>query len=509
MDTVIEANGQIDDPSVEDFITTYVENLIEGTAAIFAGAGLSKPAGFVDWQDLLSPIARSIGLDSRRERDLVAIAQYHLNEKLGNRHALTQILVENFSKTSCQTKNHEILCQLPIDTYWTTNYDKIIEQCLEKYSHIVDIKRDPADMTLTMPRKTATVYKMHGDINYPAKTILTKDEYLRYPRDNSAFLTALQYDLSRKSFLFIGFSFSDPNLESILNTIRLVHGPNSRPHYAFFKIISLKDHYSEEKIKDLADDKKAEQKKYAEREVAYQERKQELMLKDLIRFNINSVMIREYSDITRILERIFQRYTERTAQRKRTNTVYISGCADIYGAFSDADKFLEKLTIALLDRDCMIISDRTPGVGTNILATAAQYACYKGNKSISEYVISTPPLGIMSQDDLDKIRKSLIKKARFTIFLFGNSYNISESMDPIMNEEFLIAEECRSVIIPIGATGFSAYILWQRVISQLEKYYQENGIKMLPLIGLIEKNTIPIDDIINTVIKIIDIHKSI
>ena len=65
---------------VESFIKDYVKKLHEGTASVFAGAGLSIPAGFVNWPDLLRDIAHELGLDIDIETDLVSIAQYHVNE---------------------------------------------------------------------------------------------------------------------------------------------------------------------------------------------------------------------------------------------------------------------------------------------------------------------------------------------------------------------------------------------------------------------------------------------
>jgi hypothetical protein len=43
---------------IEVFINDYVKDLNEGTASIFAGAGLSIPAGFVNWSELMSEIAQ-------------------------------------------------------------------------------------------------------------------------------------------------------------------------------------------------------------------------------------------------------------------------------------------------------------------------------------------------------------------------------------------------------------------------------------------------------------------
>lgn len=34
----------------QEFIETYVKAIREGDAAVFAGAGLSRPSGLVDWK---------------------------------------------------------------------------------------------------------------------------------------------------------------------------------------------------------------------------------------------------------------------------------------------------------------------------------------------------------------------------------------------------------------------------------------------------------------------------
>ena len=62
-----------------EFIREYSRALVEGYAAIFAGAGLSRASGHVNWKELLEPLASDIGLDVKKESDLVAVAQYYNN----------------------------------------------------------------------------------------------------------------------------------------------------------------------------------------------------------------------------------------------------------------------------------------------------------------------------------------------------------------------------------------------------------------------------------------------
>lgn len=44
-------------------IDSLSKELDEGNLAVFAGAGLSRSAGFVDWKSLLKPIADDLDLD--------------------------------------------------------------------------------------------------------------------------------------------------------------------------------------------------------------------------------------------------------------------------------------------------------------------------------------------------------------------------------------------------------------------------------------------------------------
>jgi SIR2-like domain len=53
---------------------------------------------------------------------------------------------------------------------------------------------------------------MHGDIDHPDEAVLTKDDYESYHVKMDQFITTLSGDLVSKTFIFIGFSFTDPNL---------------------------------------------------------------------------------------------------------------------------------------------------------------------------------------------------------------------------------------------------------------------------------------------------------
>jgi NAD-dependent SIR2 family protein deacetylase len=111
--------------SKESFLRVYSKAVNEGYAAIFAGAGLSMSSGYVDWKTLLKPFANDLELNIDEEHDLARLAQYYRNEK-GTRASINQEIVNQFSENKKFNENIDIVTRLPIYTYWTTNYDKLI-----------------------------------------------------------------------------------------------------------------------------------------------------------------------------------------------------------------------------------------------------------------------------------------------------------------------------------------------------------------------------------------------
>lgn len=122
----------------ESFINEYVKAIQDGNAAIFAGAGLSAACGFINWKELLRDLAEDLNLNIDKETDLVSIAQYHSNRF--NRTRINEKIINEFTTLDKGSENHQILSRLDIDTYWTTNYDQLIEKSLENNGKTVDKK---------------------------------------------------------------------------------------------------------------------------------------------------------------------------------------------------------------------------------------------------------------------------------------------------------------------------------------------------------------------------------
>ncbi|HHP0509963.1 TPA: SIR2 family protein [Vibrio harveyi] len=418
--------------------------------AVFAGAGLSIPAGYVNWKQLLQPIADELDLDiNREENNLVQLAQYHCNVNQSNRGKINQLLVNEFSQMASLTENHRILARLPVETFWTTNYDRMIESALLDAGKTPDVKYNNKQLAITVPKRDAIVYKMHGDVEHPSEAILTKDDYESYHVKMQPFLNALSGDLISKTFLFLGFSFTDPNLDYILSRVRIAYSRDQRPHYCLLKNLT--------KDQDESD-----------ADFEYRERKQELFIQDLLRFGIKSVMVDEYSEITAVLQTL--------EMKTKSRSIFISGAANDYAPYekAESEKFVYELSKDLISSGYRVVSGFGLGIGSSVISGALESLYMSGNKLDDNQLLLRPfPQNQIGKTDLKllwrKYREDMISYAGIAIFLFGNKLvEGNVILSDGMREEYEIAQNQGLFVVPVGATGSMAEVLWTELKSAIE-----------------------------------------
>lgn len=424
-------------PDVQAFIKVFAAHLRDGAAAVFAGAGLSVDSGFVNWTELLREIAEELGLDVDRESNLVAVAQYHFNERR-NRSVINQKLIDEFSAGHSVTQNHEILARLPIDTYWTTNYDRMLETALTAAGKLVDVKSAVEHLKTVQRGRQATVYKMHGDVGEPNQAVLTKDDYEGYFRDKELFVTKLAGDLISKTMLFVGFSFTDPNIDYVMSRIRVVLNKAPKQHYC---ILRREKRRPREKLSNFQ----------------YRSKQQEYFVKDLARIGVHALMVDEYSEITRILLAIETSY--------RSKSVFIAGSAAEYTPWppDKAGKFLETLGSALIAKGLTVVTGFGLGVGPPIIAGALSEILLKPRlRSMAQLQAQPFPADAGTpatrKRQYTALRVGMIAKAGIAIFLFGNKRDARGGIEKAsgMLEELSLAQASGLHVIAVGATGWVA-----------------------------------------------------
>lgn len=437
--------------SKEELIREFSKAIREGNAAVFAGAGLSRPSGFVDWKELLRPLAKDIRLDVNKENNLLAIAQYYRNSK-GTRSGINQRIVDEFTRSVEPNENVSILTRLPIATYWTTNYDFLIEDGIRSANRNPDVKSEPEQLSIVTHDRDAVVYKMHGDAKNPAHAVLTKHDYEMYEQKRPLFRTALKGDLVSKTFLFIGFSFEDPNLDYILGQIHTLLGEDLRDHYCFFKKVQRFD------CKDDAD-------------YGYEIAKQELREQDLRQYGIQTCFVDSYEEITDILHEI--------ESAVRMKNVFISGSAHEFSSPWNrelAETFARELASELVTQEYRITTGFGLGIGSAVINGALDVIYKTKYCHVDEHLCLRPfPQGYSDPEERAKryamYREDMLNDVGIAIFIFGNKAQNGSIMNADgCKKEFEIAVSKGRFVIPVGSTGYMAQELLALVKQEPDKY---------------------------------------
>jgi hypothetical protein len=438
--------------SKQEMFRDFSTELQNGDAALFVGAGLSKPSGFVDWKELLRDVAEELHLEIERESDLVALAQYHVNERKG-RDRLNRLLIEEFTKDAKLTENHGLIATLPLDTIWTTNYDQLLETAVRQMHRRPAIITSQENFACPIPNHDVAVMKMHGDIGQPHDAVLTKDDYEAYEEKRGVFSTALKGDLVKKTFLFLGFSFTDPNIDYILSRIRGLLGQNQRTHYCIMK---WPDTPKESTGKARAD-------------ADYQRRKLELRVADLSRYRINAVMIDAYDEITEILREL--------NRRSHMKHIFVSGSAHEYGPLGKERlmKFCSRMGIEIVRRGFNLVSGFGREVGGAVTLGALELI-YAESLSTRRLLLFPFPVSTdeaMKATLVTQYRTSMLSNAGFAFFICGNREDSGKGtiVAPGVMQEFDLACQLGKVPVPLGASGWAAREIWSKVSAMPKLYF--------------------------------------
>ena len=474
--------GFIMSATKDELIRKYVKAIHEGNAAVFAGAGLSRASGYVDWKGLLRPLANDIGLDVDKETDLLSVAQFYRNRK-GVKTPISQEIIKAFTKDVDTNENINILSRLPIYTYWTTNYDALLEEGIKKANRKPDVKKDSNQLTIIAPDRDAIVYKMHGDVEHPAEAVLTKSDYELYPNKYPMFRTILKGDLISKVFLFIGFSFQDPNLDYVLGQIHSLLGEHVAEHFCFFKRVQRKDY---------------KKSPAGQTEYGYDLARQEMQEENLRLYGIQTVFVDSFSEITEILHEIEKAY--------KMSNIFISGSASDYElpwTADKAEKLAKSLAKELIMLNCRITSGFGFGIGSFVVNGALDVIYSEKYRHMDEHLCLRPfPQNVKDSNKKKemwkKYREDMLNETGIAIFMFGNKMKdgkIVEGSGCI--EEYKIAKKKGNLIIPIGSTGFAAKTIFEDVKKNIDKYPY-----LTPYMDILEKET-NISKLVKTIVKIV------
>ncbi len=166
----------------------------------------------------------------------------------------------------------------------------------------------------------------------------------------------------------------------------------------------------------------------------------------------------------------------------RRKTVFISGSAYEYGKWGDDGRsFIRDLSKTLIRNGFRIISGFGTGVG-NYVVEGALHELYLGKKEkLNEHLQVFPfPAGVNGSAGTDQLqsiweyyRNDIIAQAGIVLFVFGNKLqDITIREADGMWQEFEIARSGDTLLIPVGASGYTSERMWNLLVDRYDDYFE-------------------------------------
>ncbi|MCB1470786.1 MAG: SIR2 family protein, partial [Rhizobiaceae bacterium] len=225
-------------PVSESHIRDLAKALAEGRLVLFVGAGLSYQSRRLDGKSDRLPLWRELAAMAAEEFDEKP-EDYNFNitdmfDAIVSRRSRTEL--EKFIRYTLDDtpfdvhRVHSLLSELPWARVYTTNYDSLLVRALGSNKPIV-LEKD-FDLLSSSGEQASQVIHLHGNLDDPHT--LTGEDYEIWEEKHPQATAQLTSDGIQKSFLFLGYSFSDPHfkLGLLARLKRLKHGRQHR-NYAW------------------------------------------------------------------------------------------------------------------------------------------------------------------------------------------------------------------------------------------------------------------------------------
>jgi len=218
---------------------------------IFVGSGVSNNSGVPTWKGLIETIAKKInynencnGCDSIETScpkeecskrfnftatEFLRIPEYYYQS------ASSDEYFQTISDTlKCDKESNavdEIILDIAPHHIITTNYDTLLENSASIKT--ANYKVIYEDKDLLSNASDCYIIKMHGDIDHPQTIVLKESDYIDYEHTHPLISTYIKSLLVNHTFLFVGYSLNDNNLNLIIGWINYFckqYGVSERPY---------------------------------------------------------------------------------------------------------------------------------------------------------------------------------------------------------------------------------------------------------------------------------------
>lgn len=421
-------------------------------AALFVGAGLSTAAGFPDWGQLLEPLLVPLGLSvdqsTARESqrgyvgDFPLAAEYIAAGTDAGRAGLDRAVLDAMHLPLRPTVSHELIAELPVGEIWTTNYDRLIEQA-DPDSLVI---RNDSDWRAAVEPGRRRIVKMHGSIadegdSWAEPPVITRTDYERYEERFPVTAQRLRATFLTMPMLFLGFSFSDPNVELLLRLARTVtRGPG---HFAVLR------RPPEGPSRTLHD----------------------LRVQDLRQSGVEVVEIDEYSAIEDILRRLVRRtrpprlFVGGSLPEDNDDPAYDALCRRVGAHLGEILRRQPRVTIVSLAGRAGLSVSRG---AASVLRASDRYEPqrfefhFRRRDEVPEVVPAHPErVGTLIFDgyELEELRRRTLDECRAMVVIGGGERTAAE---------IALARQLGVPVVPVAVAGGAGEEAWRTTMASVE-----------------------------------------
>lgn len=229
----------------------------------FVGAGVSRQAGLPDWAALKNDLTNLLLARTRKQPGFRTFLRSATPPQIVE-HAKRTLTTAEYEVWLNNTFDppgitpsalHISIAQLPCKVFVTTNFDVLLEHAIA----IVD-KRQPTTCTTydqlinALEGDRRIVIKLHGTIHDVKTLVFAQNEYDSFPHTHRGLLGSVKDKFDLSTFLFVGYSFSDPDLLSVLGTSMFDSNRSKRDDFMIANKppVALQDFWAARNIKLIA-----------------------------------------------------------------------------------------------------------------------------------------------------------------------------------------------------------------------------------------------------------------
>jgi hypothetical protein len=207
-----------------------LEQLLDtGGFVLFLGAGVGVEAGLSDWRTSLDRLAQAVDAVSQvyaavireevqRGRFLAAAEQFFLSPLSDE--ARFKAIESTFGAATRTTTRLRALAHQRFRAIVTTNYDRsLIEAATSEQIDLVQFAETPDDIASARISQSRFLLRLHGRVEVPSSIVLSSSQYQTMAK-RPEFEFFVQTLVTDAQLVFFGFSFDDPYLVAVLDSVR-------------------------------------------------------------------------------------------------------------------------------------------------------------------------------------------------------------------------------------------------------------------------------------------------